>query len=419
MPIPMPSGKQAYYTSAGVPLVGGRLYTYAAGTSTPKATWSDAAGTTPNANPIILDSRGEATVFWSGAYKVELRDSANAVIWSVDQFVAADTSVITPDGRATLPSATTVDLGATTVRSIDISGVAAIQSFGTTAGDGTMRLLRFTGACSLVHNGASMILPGGVNIQCAAGDTATVLCLGGGNWVVSNYVRAARFDENDRRASTVASAATVDLGSALGRSLDISGTTTITSFGTAPAGTWRMLRFTGALTLTHNATSMILPNATNIVTAAGDTAVAVSLGSGNWYIAGFERASIAVFQGTRLSAQTSGLVLTYSGEFDPTNSLNNGTGYFTVPTSGVYYFSAHMVMVNTTGSPVAVTTNIAVDGSGQVTTGGNVPANGNLPLSITGLFQLSAGQLVSIGFFSSLSASLYANVATFSGFRVR
>lgn len=80
----MPNGKQSYITATGIPLVGGRLYTYAAGTSTPKTTFSDATGLVPNTNPVILDARGEATIFWDGAYKVVLRDASDAVISTVD-----------------------------------------------------------------------------------------------------------------------------------------------------------------------------------------------------------------------------------------------------------------------------------------------------------------------------------------------
>lgn len=80
----LPQGKQYFENSAGQPLAGGRLYTYLAGTSTPKATYADQAGLVPNTNPIILDARGEALVYWSGAYKVELRDAANSLLWTVD-----------------------------------------------------------------------------------------------------------------------------------------------------------------------------------------------------------------------------------------------------------------------------------------------------------------------------------------------
>lgn len=84
MPALSPEGKQSFVTSAGVPLVGGRVYTYDAGTNTPRPTFADAAGTTPNTNPVILDARGEATIFWQGSYKVVLRDAADVIIWTVD-----------------------------------------------------------------------------------------------------------------------------------------------------------------------------------------------------------------------------------------------------------------------------------------------------------------------------------------------
>jgi hypothetical protein len=93
MAIVIANGKQAYVNDAGQPLTGGRLYTYAAGTTTPKTTWADSAQTAPNTNPIILDARGEATVFWNGAYKAELRTAADAVIWTVDNVQAVNDPV--------------------------------------------------------------------------------------------------------------------------------------------------------------------------------------------------------------------------------------------------------------------------------------------------------------------------------------
>ena len=82
----------------------------------------------------------------------------------------------------------------------------------------------------------------------------------------------------------VASAATVDLGAQASDNLRITGTTTITSFGTAASGVTRNLRFAGALTLTHNATSLILPGGANITTQANARAQAKSLGGGNWIL---------------------------------------------------------------------------------------------------------------------------------------
>jgi len=89
---------------------------------------------------------------------------------------------------------------------------------------------------------------------------------------------------------TLASASTTDLGSVAQPYVNITGTTTITSFGTV-ANLWKNVRFVGALTLIHNATTLILPGAANIVTAAGDTAIIVSNASGQWRVLHYTRAA--------------------------------------------------------------------------------------------------------------------------------
>jgi hypothetical protein len=73
------------FDNNGEPLAGGLLYTYEAGTSTPKATYTDASGNTANANPIELDSAGRASVWLdTGSYKFVLRTSAGALIKEID-----------------------------------------------------------------------------------------------------------------------------------------------------------------------------------------------------------------------------------------------------------------------------------------------------------------------------------------------
>jgi hypothetical protein len=79
----------AYFTDDdGAPLNGGLLYTYEAGTTTPKATYTDSTGGTPNANPVVLDSAGRATVFISGSYKFTLKDSSGNTIKTTDNVTA-------------------------------------------------------------------------------------------------------------------------------------------------------------------------------------------------------------------------------------------------------------------------------------------------------------------------------------------
>lgn len=96
---PSPTPKLQFLDTAGVPLVGGKLYTYAAGTATLLATYTDSAATSNNPNPIILDSRGEAEIWLElQAYKFRLTTSDDVEIWTVDNINTGP--YVTPDGTA-------------------------------------------------------------------------------------------------------------------------------------------------------------------------------------------------------------------------------------------------------------------------------------------------------------------------------
>lgn len=73
------------FDANGDPLVGGKLHTYAAGTSSSQATYTNSALNVPNANPVVLDANGEADVWLStDSYKFVLKDSADVTQWTVD-----------------------------------------------------------------------------------------------------------------------------------------------------------------------------------------------------------------------------------------------------------------------------------------------------------------------------------------------
>ena len=127
----------------------------------------------------------------------------------------------------------------------------------------------------------------------------------------------------------LASAATTDL-STVSSNVRITGTTTITAFGTAGSGITRQLRFAAALTLTHNATSLILPGGANITTAAGDTAMAISLGSGNWVVMNYTRASGLLLGPAGTAAAPS---ISFSGDSD-TGAYNPGANRLGFTTNG-------------------------------------------------------------------------------------
>lgn len=88
--------------SGGAGLAGGKVYTYAAGTNTPKVTYTDYTGSvmSQNTNPVILDSSGSANIWLIGNYKINLLDSndvqqANYPVDNVSSFSASNDFYVT------------------------------------------------------------------------------------------------------------------------------------------------------------------------------------------------------------------------------------------------------------------------------------------------------------------------------------
>lgn len=75
-----------YFTDLGLPLTGGKLYFYQPSTLIPKDTYSNAALSIPNTNPIVLATNGSPAVdiFLSGVYRVRLFDTTGNLIWDKD-----------------------------------------------------------------------------------------------------------------------------------------------------------------------------------------------------------------------------------------------------------------------------------------------------------------------------------------------
>ena len=81
----MPTPVQQFLDNDGNPISAGKLYTYAAGGSTPLQTFTDRNLGTPNANPVILDSAGRAAVFLSSSsYKFVLHTSSDVLVYTRD-----------------------------------------------------------------------------------------------------------------------------------------------------------------------------------------------------------------------------------------------------------------------------------------------------------------------------------------------
>lgn len=144
--------------------------------------------------------------------------------------------------------------------------------------------------------------------------------------------------------ATIASATTTNIGAAAANYLQVTGTTAITAFDTVQAGTERTLEFAGILTLTHNATTLILPSAASITTAAGDVAIMRSEGSGNWRCVSYTKAS-----GQAIRSASGGIQQVVSTE---TGAVNTGTTTMTyadtIPqnTEGDQYMSLAITPAN-------------------------------------------------------------------------
>ena len=80
-----------FFDNNGIILSGGKLYTYAAGTTTPQVSYTTSAGNVPHSNPIILDSAGRVPggEIWitSQAYKFVLNDANNVLIATYDNII--------------------------------------------------------------------------------------------------------------------------------------------------------------------------------------------------------------------------------------------------------------------------------------------------------------------------------------------
>jgi hypothetical protein len=210
-----PDPRLQFFANDGSFLVGGKLYTYAAGTTTPLATYTTSTGLIANTNPIILDSRGEASV-WLGSskYKFVLKTSADVEVWTQDQlqgYASADGSNATgtwpisiTGNAATATTATTATYATTAGSAGSISGgyvskiVAGTNitiSPGTGVGDvtinaasagGTVTSVSGAGTSGFTLTGGPITSSGTLTVTPPAPSTAgNVLTSDGTNWVSS------------------------------------------------------------------------------------------------------------------------------------------------------------------------------------------------------------------------------------------
>lgn len=96
------TGTKAFFTDdLGQPLIGGKVYTYAVGTSTPKAAYQTSLLQTPHTNPIILDDAGSVNLYLNGGYRLRVFDANDVFVDEVDNLYQGESGFSEmPEGAA-------------------------------------------------------------------------------------------------------------------------------------------------------------------------------------------------------------------------------------------------------------------------------------------------------------------------------
>lgn len=100
-----------FFNNDGVPLAGGLIYTYLAGTSTPAATYTTGTGNIEHTNPIVLDSAGRVPTgeIWltdSIAYKFVIKDANLTLIGTYDNIVGINSNFVNYTSSQEIQTAT-------------------------------------------------------------------------------------------------------------------------------------------------------------------------------------------------------------------------------------------------------------------------------------------------------------------------
>lgn len=165
--VPLPNPKVQLLDASGRPCAGCYLWTYAAGTSTPQATYTDSTAGTPNTNPVVLDAGGFANV-WVGAqsYKLVLEKPPfvaghGSVVWTVDNVTDTTFFYLTylrsiSDSALLTYTATGTGGTSRTVRA-KLGDTVSVKDYGA-VGDGSDATTAFTNA---IATGKNVFVPKG------------------------------------------------------------------------------------------------------------------------------------------------------------------------------------------------------------------------------------------------------------------
>jgi hypothetical protein len=188
-----PVFKFQFLDGNGNPLTAGKLYTYFNGTTVPRTTYTTAAETTPNTNPIILDSAGRADIFLTAgvAYKFVLANAGNVTQYTVDNITSA--------GTMSTQNSNNVTITGGTISGVTITGPITGDVTGNLTGNVTGNLTGNVTGGAIVgesYNGGQLaglrnkIINGSMEIA-QRGTSFTVNTGFGANYTLDRYSRIA------------------------------------------------------------------------------------------------------------------------------------------------------------------------------------------------------------------------------------
>ena len=163
-----PQPKLQFFDANGNPLVGGKLYTYAAGTTTPLTSYTSSTGGTANTNPVILDSRGEASV-WLGdnLYKFRLTSATDEAVWTADnldgRIVIRAAQLAASDGSSLVGYIGAGSGNVATTVQAKLRQIISVKDYGAT-GDGTTDDTLAIQAAVAASSGKALYFPAGTYI---------------------------------------------------------------------------------------------------------------------------------------------------------------------------------------------------------------------------------------------------------------
>lgn len=294
-----------FFDNNGVPLSGGKLYTYAAGTTTPQATYTNALGNVAHTNPIVLDSAGRVPggEIWltDGAqYKMVLYTSASVLLGSWDNIIGINSNFLNYSiqeevqtataGQTVFTLATVSYLPGTNTLSVFVDGVNQYDLSSYTETDSTT--VTFSAG---LHVGALVKFTTAVTLSAGTTDSALVGYLPAGTGAVATTVQA-KLRESVSAADYGSIQAAVTAASVAGGVVSIGagtfalGSTTLT----VPSNVTIIGAGRGATNITYSGTGIAVDlyanNSGNIsitgisVTCSDDAATGIRLGGGQQHI---------------------------------------------------------------------------------------------------------------------------------------